>query len=113
MVSDAKKASNARWDAENMAYQTIKVKKTLLQDFKNTCTERGEKVNSVLREAMEHYITCTLETEPKAPQYITPEALEQATKAAQAAGEDLEAWITRAISDTAKRDQNIRDIYKR
>ena len=39
--------------------------------------------------------------------------MEQATQAAQAAGEELEAWITRAISDTAKRDQNIRDIYKR
>ena len=50
---------------------------------------------------------------PTAPQIITPEALEQATQAAQAAGEELDAWITRAISDTAKRDQNIRDIYKR
>ena len=49
----------------------------------------------------------------EAPQYITPEALEQATQAALAAGEELEAWLTRAISDTAKRDQNIRDIYNR
>ena len=50
---------------------------------------------------------------PQAPQYLTPEALDKATQAAQAAGEELEAWCTRAISDTAKRDQNIRDIYKR
>lgn len=50
---------------------------------------------------------------PQAPQYITPEALDKATQAAQAAGEELEAWITRAICDTAQRDQNIRDIYKR
>ena len=50
---------------------------------------------------------------PQAPQYITPEDLDKATQAAQAAGEELDAWITRAISDTAKRDQNIRDIYKR
>ena len=50
---------------------------------------------------------------PQAPQYITPDALDKATQAAQAAGEELDAWITRAISDTAKRDQNIRDIYKR
>ena len=50
---------------------------------------------------------------PQAPQYITPEALDTATQAAQAAGEELDAWITRAINDTAKRDQNIRDIYKR
>ena len=42
---------------------------------------------------------------PGVPQYLTPEALEQATQAAQAAGEDLQAWITRAISNTAQRDQ--------
>ena len=45
--------------------------------------------------------------------YITPEALDKATQAAQAAGEELTDWITRAINDTAARDQNIRDIYKR
>ena len=50
---------------------------------------------------------------PTVPQFLTPEALDKATEAAQAAGVELEAWITRAISDTAKRDQNIRDIYKR
>ena len=51
--------------------------------------------------------------EGEAPQYITPEALDKATQAAQAAGEELTDWITRAINDTAQRDQNIRDIYKR
>lgn len=110
MVSNAKKASNARWDAENMAYQTVKVKKQLLQDFKTACSERGEKVNSVLRGAMEHYITCM--TAPQAPQYITPEALDQATQAAQAAGEELEAWIARAISDTAARDRVLRQMIR-
>lgn len=49
---------------------------------------------------------------PQAPQYITPEALEQATKAAQSAGEDLGAWITRAISDTAKRDELMRQLKR-
>ena len=56
MVSEAKKASNARWDADNMAYQTVKVRRELLEEFKATCAERGDKVNAVLREAMEKYI---------------------------------------------------------
>ena len=34
MVSDAKKASNAKWDSQNMAYQTVKVNKNLLKEFK-------------------------------------------------------------------------------
>ena len=39
-----------------MAYQTVKVNKTLLQEFRETVTVNGDKVNTVLREAMERYI---------------------------------------------------------
>ena len=46
------------------------------------------------------------------PQYITPEALDKATKAAQAAGEELSAWLTRAISDTASRDALLRQLKR-
>ena len=49
---------------------------------------------------------------PQAPQYITPEALDKATQAAQAAGEELGAWITRAINDTAQRDSMIRQLKR-
>jgi len=49
------RAAADKWDAANMAYQTIKVKKKLLDDFKAACVARGDKVNTVLREAMERY----------------------------------------------------------
>lgn len=55
-VSEAKRAGNDRWDKENMAYQTVKVSKALLQEFRETVAEQGDKVNTVLREAMENYI---------------------------------------------------------
>jgi uncharacterized protein (DUF4415 family) len=55
-VSAAKRASNNKWDKENMAYQTVKVSKALLQEFKETVAANGDKVNTVLREAMEQYI---------------------------------------------------------
>ena len=55
-IPDTKRKANDKWDSENMAYQTIKVRKTLLADFKAACAARGEKVNTVLREAMENYI---------------------------------------------------------
>lgn len=51
-----KRASNDKWDAANMAYQTVKVRKELLEAFKQACADRGDKVNTVLREAMEAYI---------------------------------------------------------
>ena len=40
-----------------MAYQTVKVRRELLEQFKAACAERGDRVNTVLREAMENYIT--------------------------------------------------------
>ena len=56
-VSDAKRKSKEKWDRENMAYQTVKVRRELLEQFKATCAERGDRVNKGLREAMENYIT--------------------------------------------------------
>ena len=55
-VTENKRASNARWDKKNMAYQTVKVRKELLDEFRETCKLRGDRVNTVLREAMESYI---------------------------------------------------------
>lgn len=55
-VSAAKRASNDRWDRENMAYQTVKVSRALLEEFKAKAAARGEKVNTILRQAMENYI---------------------------------------------------------
>ena len=49
------RAARDRWDAENMAYQTVKVKKTTLERFRAACAARGDRVNTVLREAMEKY----------------------------------------------------------
>ena len=39
-----------------MAYQTVKVSKALLQEFRETVARQGDKVNTVLRQAMEDYI---------------------------------------------------------
>lgn len=54
-ITDARRRANKKWDSENMICQTIKVKKTLLEDFKAACAANGDKVNTVLREAMELY----------------------------------------------------------
>ena len=56
MKTQSQKAARDKYDAANMAYQTVKVKKALLDDFRRTCLERGDRVNTVLREAMEAYV---------------------------------------------------------
>lgn len=53
----ARKPAQDKWDAANMASQNIRVKKTLLDDFKAACAARGDAVNGVLRECMERYVT--------------------------------------------------------
>lgn len=55
-TSAAKRASNDKWDAQNMAYQTVKVRAELLAKFRAACAARGDRVNTVLREAMEDYV---------------------------------------------------------
>lgn len=45
-----------KWDGDNMVYQTVKVRKDLLEEFKAAVAANGDKVNTVLREAMEEYV---------------------------------------------------------
>jgi len=56
MVSEAQKKARNKYDSENMDRVTIKVKKELLQQFRQAVQERGEKVNTVFREFMQEYI---------------------------------------------------------
>lgn len=57
MTISAKQAANRdKYDKEHFIYQSVKVKKKLLADFKAACADKGERVNTVLRQAMEKYV---------------------------------------------------------
>ena len=55
-LTEAKKQANKRYDQKNMAYQTIKVKRDLLEEFRQRVQDNGQQVNTVFREFMEGYI---------------------------------------------------------
>lgn len=55
-VSEARRRGNDKWDSENMSYQTVKVRKELLEEFRETVRANGDRVNTVLKNAMEDYI---------------------------------------------------------
>ena len=55
-VSEAQKKARDKYDKENMVCQTVKVNKKLLEEFKAAVNARGDKVNTVLRQAMIDYI---------------------------------------------------------
>lgn len=109
-ISKAQRKCVSRYETANYDKILVRLPKGQRETVKAQADAAGKSLNAYLIGLIEGE---TPAPAPTVPQYITPEALEQATQAAQAAGEELEAWITRAISDTAKRGQNIRDIYKR
>lgn len=49
-VSDKKKASNARWDKENMITLGCKVKRTQAAAFKAYAAQQGKTGNTLLKE---------------------------------------------------------------
>ena len=55
-ASEAQRRSNNKWDAANMSYQTVKVRRELLEEFRQCVQANGDKVNTVLKNAMEEYI---------------------------------------------------------
>lgn len=67
MQSEAKKKAKLKYDNANMAYQTIKIKKTTLEEFRRLVQKNGDKVNTVLREAIENYIAEHTPPAPSAP----------------------------------------------
>lgn len=66
-VSQNKRRTNDAWDAENMAYQTVKVRKELLQSFRAAVAANGQRVNTVLKNAMEEYIAAHAAPDQDAP----------------------------------------------
>lgn len=56
MQTEAQKRAKKKYDSANMTYQTIKVKRDLLQAFRQAVQDNGQQVNTVFREYMERYI---------------------------------------------------------
>ena len=60
-VSEKKKASNARWDRENMTTLGCRVKKEEAALFKAYCAQEGKTSNTVLKE---YVMECIEGSEP-------------------------------------------------
>lgn len=56
MVSRAKRASNNRWDAENMAVLGCKVKRDRAEAFKAACKKAGTTPNAVFIKAIDEFM---------------------------------------------------------
>lgn len=56
MVSPKKRASNNKWDAENMTVLGVKVRKDYAEKVRQKAKERGDTINAVLKEALDDYM---------------------------------------------------------
>ena len=102
-ISKAQRQCVSRYEAANYDKILVRLPKGQRETVKAQADAAGKSLNAYLIGLIEGTV----------PQFLTPEAMDKATKAAQADGKSLTDWISKAISDTAARDQNIRDIYKR
>lgn len=56
MVSDAKKAANARWDAHNMTILGCKVRKDYADRVRKKAKDKGTSVNAILKKALDDFM---------------------------------------------------------
>ena len=108
-ISKAQQKCVSRYEAANYDKILIRLPKGQRETVKAQADAAGKSLNAYLIGLIEGDDPAPA---PQAPQYLTPEALGKATQAAQAAGEELEAWITRAINDTVQRDSMIRQLKR-
>lgn len=108
-ISKAQQKCVSRYEAANYDKILVRLPKGQRETVKAQADSAGKSLNAYLVGLIEGE---TPAAAPPTQQHITPEALEQATQAAQAAGEELEAWITRAINDTAQRDNIVRQLKR-
>lgn len=108
-ISKAQRQCVSRYEAANYDRILLRLPKGRREAVKAQADAAGKSLNAYLIGLIEGE---TPAPSPQAPQYITPEALDKATQAAQAAGEELDAWITRAINDTAARDSITRQLKR-
>lgn len=56
MLSDKKRISNGKWDAQNMRVLSCKIRKEKADRFRAICQENGTTSSAVLRAAIDDYM---------------------------------------------------------
>lgn len=57
MITEAKKRGNQKWDAENMKTVAACIRRETAEEFARLCRANGDTMHSVLKKAIEDYIS--------------------------------------------------------
>ena len=109
-VSKAQQKAVNKYMAENYDRINLVVPKGRREELRAKAEAAGKSLNAYLIGLIEGENPAPA---PQATQYLTPEAMDTAIVAAEAAGEPIQDWITRAIKDTASRDEQLRLIFRK
>ena len=108
-VSDAQKKSAQKWDAANLDRMSLALPKGKKDAIKAAAALAGESMNQYIGNAIDMRMTGAGESE--APTSIlTPAALSAAQTGAKLAGEELPAFVERAVKSEFKRDEMQRKL---
>ena len=101
MVTRAKRASNNRWDKENMTILACKVRKDYADTVKQQATRRGTSVNAVLLNAVSDFMGTSEYDEIEIS--FDPEqdgfTYEQIKAAADADGQSVNQWLIDTVKN--------------
>lgn len=112
--TEAKKRGNRKWDAANLDRLSIAVPKGRKEAIKAHAEAQGESVNGFIGRAIEETMerdkggpgaaAPPWEGAPPREDLLSPEAIQEARKAAESAGETVPAFLERAVTTQAQRD---------
>jgi len=107
-VSEAQKKSAQKWDAANLDRVSIAMPKGMKDTVKAAAAAAGESMNQYIIGATEQRISGAqnaAESHRSSSTILTPDALKIAQEAAQRAGEDIPAFVSRAVTNQDQRDK--------
>lgn len=108
-LSEAKKRGNAKWDAAHLDRMSLALPKGKKDAIKAAAALAGESMNQYIGNAIDMRMAGAGGSEVSAS-ILTPAALCAAQTGAKLAGEELHAFVERAVKSESKRDEMQRKL---
>lgn len=109
-VSESRKKANLKWDAANLDRVSIAMPKGMKDTVKAAAAAAGESMNQYIIGATEQRISGknpqnVAEAHGGSNAILAPDTLKIAQEAARRAGEDIPAFVSRAVTNQDQRDK--------
>lgn len=112
-ITKAQQQAVSRYESANYDKVLVRMPKGQREKIKQAAEAAGASLNGFIMIAIESALQGEgIAIDRPGSVNLDAETLARAQAAAEAAGEDLQAWIARAIDDTASRDELLRAMKR-